>query len=82
LITLQAEVVASIIKHKLKGKYKYWQSDNGGEFKNKQVQELIEQVGGCQIFSSPYHPQTQGRIERTWQVRRKCLVIISHFVDT
>lgn len=38
------------------------QSDNGGEFKNV-VTDYLKANGIKQIFSSPYHPQSQGAIE-------------------
>jgi hypothetical protein len=38
------------------------QSDNGGEFKGP-VSEGLESMGVKQIFSSAYHPQSQGAVE-------------------
>ena len=38
------------------------QSDNGAEFKGE-VSELLTNKGIKQIFSSPYHPQSQGAVE-------------------
>ena len=40
------------------------QSDNGLEFANEIVRELSTKFGIKQKFSSPYHPQTNGIIER------------------
>lgn len=45
------------------------QSDNGGEFKS-QVSEGLKQKGIKQVFSSAYHPQSQGAIER-WNATLK-----------
>jgi transposase InsO family protein len=39
------------------------QSDNGGEFKGE-VSEVCQQFGVQQVFSSPYHPETNGLIEK------------------
>ena len=40
------------------------QSDNGREFKNKEVQELCENYLIDQRFSLPYSPETNGKVER------------------
>jgi len=41
-----------------------WQSDNGGEFKNKALEDVIGAIGGTVIHSTPRHPQTNGQVER------------------
>jgi len=43
-----------------------WQADNGGEFTSKEISSFIKEVGGTEIHSAPYHPQTNGHIERLW----------------
>ena len=40
------------------------QTDNGTEFTAKIVKELTDQYNIQQKFSSPYHPQTNGLVER------------------
>ncbi|XP_078693322.1 uncharacterized protein LOC144923020 [Branchiostoma floridae x Branchiostoma belcheri] len=47
------------------------QSDNGTEFKDK-VEELLKLQNTELIHSSPYHPESQGKVERqqkTWKKR-------------
>src|ERR1700743_1289594 len=39
-------------------------SDNGTHFKNKLIQQLCEKFEIKHKFSSPYHPQTNGLVER------------------
>ena len=39
-------------------------SDNGLEFANKTLKDYCEQMGIKQQFASPYHPQTNGLVER------------------
>ena len=41
------------------------QSDLGREFTNQLLVELTALLGSSQIFSSAYHPQTQGVVERS-----------------
>ena len=40
------------------------QTDNGGEFRSDVFQQKIIQHGACHVFGAPYHPQSQGAIER------------------
>ena len=48
--------------------FEIWQSNNGGEFKNHQVKELIEeQFNSLQIHGASRKPSTQGGIERANQ---------------
>lgn len=42
---------------------KYLCSDNGPEFKNEDMKSLCEKIGIVQIFSSAYHPQSNGTVE-------------------
>ncbi len=42
---------------------KYFCSDRGTHFKNKEVEEACKSLGIVQIFSSAYHPQTNGMTE-------------------
>jgi transposase InsO family protein len=39
-------------------------SDNGKEFCNKDVDQIIEEHGGKHITTRPYHPQSNGCVER------------------
>ena len=38
-------------------------SDNGTEFKNHLMDQVLQQLGIDYIFSSPYNPQSNGKLE-------------------
>ena len=42
---------------------RYILSDNGTEFKNNLMDEVLKQLGIERIFSAPYHPQSNGKLE-------------------
>ena len=42
---------------------RYILSDNGIEFKNHLLDQMLKQLGIKRIFSAPYHPQSNGRLE-------------------
>ena len=42
---------------------RYILSDNGTEFKNNLMEQVLKQLGIEQIFSAPYHPQSNGKLE-------------------
>ena len=37
--------------------------DNGTEFKNTLMDQVLKQLGIERIFSAPYHPQRNGKLE-------------------
>jgi transposase InsO family protein len=39
-------------------------TDNGTHFTSTIMNELIKQIGATHLYSTPYHPQTNGQIER------------------
>ena len=39
-------------------------TDNGTHFTATMMNELIKQIGATHLYSTPYHPQTNGQIER------------------
>ena len=41
----------------------YILSDNGTEFKNSLMDQVLQQLGFDRIFSAPYHPQSNGKLE-------------------
>ena len=41
----------------------YILSDNGTEFKNGLMDKVLQQLGIDHIFSAPYHPQSNGKLE-------------------
>ena len=48
---------------------RYILSDNGTEFKNNLMDQVLKQLGIERIFSAPYHPQSNGKLE----VFHRCL---------
>ena len=38
-------------------------SDNGMEFKNNLMNQVLQQLGIDRIFSAPYHPQSNGKLK-------------------
>ena len=48
---------------------RYILSDNSTEFKNTLMDQVLKQLGIERIFSAPYHPQSNGKLE----VFHKCL---------
>lgn len=41
-------------------------SDNGKQYKSKEFRELLGQHGLTQVTTSPYYPQSNGKMERCW----------------
>ena len=42
---------------------RYILSDNGMEFKNSLMDQVLQKLGIDRIFSAPYHPQSNGKLE-------------------
>ena len=42
---------------------RYILSDNGTEFQNSIMDQVLQQLGIDRIFSAPYHPQSNGKLE-------------------
>ena len=42
---------------------RYILSDNGMEFKNNLMDQVLQQLGIYRVFSTPYHPQSNGKLE-------------------
>ena len=42
---------------------RYILSDNGTEFKNHLIDQVLQQLRNDHIFSTPYHPQSNGKLE-------------------
>ena len=42
---------------------RYILSDNGTEFKNSLMDQVLQQLGIDRIFCAPYHPQSNGKLE-------------------
>ena len=58
-------IVTTLINHYLLvhmcPRYTLW--NNGKEFKNNLMDQVLQQLGIDQIFSAPYHPQSNGKLE-------------------
>ncbi|XP_053398314.1 SCAN domain-containing protein 3-like [Mercenaria mercenaria] len=57
-----AEAVISFIY--MYGAPRIVQSDNGREFKNSDLADVVMEFEAIQMHGRPYHPQSQGRVER------------------
>lgn len=58
---------------RLFGKVEILQHDNGLEFKNHLMSELLNKLGIKDVFSSPYHPRTNGKVEKYNHFVKVCL---------
>ena len=58
-------IVTTLINHYLPVHMcsRYILSDNGMEFKNNLMDQVLQQLGINRIFSAPYHPQSNGKLE-------------------
>ena len=58
-------IVATLLNHYLPVHMcpRYILSDNGMEFNNNLMDQVLQQLGIDRIFSAPYHPQSNGKLE-------------------
>ena len=58
-------IVTTLINHYLPVYMcpRYILSDNSTEFKNNLMDQVLQQLGIDRIFSAPYHPQSNGKLE-------------------
>ena len=58
-------IVSTFINHYLPVHMcpRYILSDNGMDFKNNLMDQVLKQLGIDRIFSAPYHPQSNGKLE-------------------
>ena len=58
-------IVTTLINHYLPVHMcpRYILSDNGTKFKNNLMDQVLQQLGIDRIFSAPYHPQSNGKLE-------------------
>ena len=54
-------------------------TDNGGEFKNELLEEVCSKLKTQKLYTSPYHPQTDGVVER---LNQTILNMMSVYVDS
>ena len=45
------------------GKINIIHTDNGGEFRDGDLEEFILKINAKHVFGAPYHPQSQGVVE-------------------
>ena len=63
----EAETIHKCIVQEIFSRFGYpkiLQSDNGGEFIGHTMRDALQRKGVKIIHSSPYHPETNGRVER------------------
>ena len=58
-------IVSTFINHYLPVHMcpRYILSENGTEFKNQLMDQVLKQISIDHIFSAPYHPQSNGKLE-------------------
>jgi len=44
--------------------FEIYHCDNGGEFRNAQLEQVIANMNAKEVHGAPRHPQSQGQIER------------------
>jgi putative transposase len=54
-------------------------SDNGPCFKSRDFKEYLTGEGMCQVFGAPYHPQTQGKIERYHRTMKNVIKLENYY---
>jgi putative transposase len=54
-------------------------SDNGPCFKSGDFMDYIEDQGMNQVFGAPYHPQTQGKIERYHRTMKNVIKLENYY---
>lgn len=57
-------------------------TDNGLEFRNNLIANLCRQFNIRQIFGAPYHPQSQGQIERYNFTLKRMLISVMNYSNT
>jgi hypothetical protein len=58
-----------------------YHSDNGGEFRNGELSQLIESLGSKEVHGRPRHPQSQGHVERVNSSLKEKLKSLTKFDD-
>lgn len=54
-------------------------SDNGPCFKSSEFKEYLNKEGMHQVFGAPYHPQTQGKIERYHRTMKNVIKLENYY---
>lgn len=63
-VAIGIQEILDDMKRKFKTTPSVIRSDNGAEFKSKNVKDLLDQKGIKQVFSSSYNPESNGGVER------------------
>ena len=72
----QAETIVRVFQtyfYEKEGGCLYLLSDNGTEFKNEKMTEMAKRLGITKIFSSPYHPQGNSKLEAAHRFLKACM---------
>ena len=56
--------------------------DNKTHFTSTMMNELIKQIGATHLYSTPYHPQTNGQIERYNSIMDAKIAVLSNLRKT
>lgn len=68
------EVIVQGARERFPGQTPRIISDNGPQFITKDFKEFIREAGMTHVRTSPYYPQSNGKIERWHQsIKRECL---------
>ena len=57
-------------------------TDNKTHFTSTMMNELIKQIGATHLYSTPYHPQTNGQIERYNSTMDEKITVLSNLCKT
>jgi putative transposase len=55
-------------------------SDNGASYVSGDLAKWLEQKGMSHVRGAPYHPQTQGKIERWHQTLKNCILLDNSYL--
>jgi len=55
-------------------------SDNGASYISADLAEWLDDKGMQHVRGAPYHPQTQGKIERWHQTLKNCILLENYYV--
>ncbi len=55
-------------------------SDNGPCFRSSEFKEYLQTEGMYQVFGAPYHPQTQGKIERFHRTMKNVIKLENYYI--
>ena len=59
-----------------------WLSDNGSSYVSGDLAERLQDKGMKHSRGAPYHPQTQGKIERWHQILKNRILLENYFLPS